>query len=239
MSTVFALLFLVVGIAMLGIGFPFTTLQSTLLSFFARGAPPLILALVATSLRQKHSLLQNMVRFTLPSSLTIFFFGLLLYIGVFYAIDNRIVEANVTQQDVIALGENAGRDYSSVTPEVFRSLARMVSAQTALTHFFVLAGVMLMVFAKPPTRWLAAGSAYTGRTWLPTIAAGVLYLAYAVILSSPGLRRLFDLAPLPAGIGVSIVVMALLWAGVQYLVWRFRLMERFLGMEVAAESAPA
>ena len=237
MSTVFALLLLIVGIAMLGIGFPFTTLQSTLLAFFARGAPPLILALVATSLRQKHSLLQNIVHFTLPSSLTIFLFGLLLYIGVYYAIDQRLVDARLTQEDIIALGQHAGRDYSALNVEMFQAIARIVSAQTALTSFFVLAGILLMVFAQPPVRWLAGGSPYNGGNWLPTLAAGGFIAAYAVLLQFPTLRRIFDLVPLPFNISLWVVAVTLIWAASLLAIWRFRLMERFLCIATSPDSA--
>ncbi len=40
MTTVFALLLLIIGVGLLGIGFPFTTLQSTLMSFFTHAARP-------------------------------------------------------------------------------------------------------------------------------------------------------------------------------------------------------
>ena len=48
-------------------------------------------------------------------------------------------------------------DYSDLAPDQFKSLVTLFSAQTALTTFFVLAGVLLMVFAEPPLKWLAGG----------------------------------------------------------------------------------
>jgi cation-transporting ATPase E len=232
MATVFALLLLIVGITMLNIGFPFTTLQSTLLSIFARGVPPLILAVVATPVRQHTTLAQNILQFTLPASFLIFFFGLLLYIGVYFAVDHQLVAANLTQQDIIEIGERNEQDYSTLSVEGFHSLARVFSAQTALTTFFVLSGVLLMVFAQPPVRWLAGGNPYNDGKWLPTIVAGILIIVYAILLAIPGMRSLFDLVELPWSLNLGIVGITLLWAAAQLLVWRTRLLERFLGLEI-------
>lgn len=237
MVTVFALLLLIVGITMLSIGFPFTTLQSTLLSFFTRGIPPLVLALTATSVRQTRNLMQDILHFTLPASLTIFLFGLLIYIGAYYVADHRLAEAQLTQEAVIELGQHIGRDYSRLRPEELHGIVRVVAAQTALTTFFVLAGVLLMVFAQPPLRGLAGGSPYNGGKWLPTIVAGILVISYAVVLAMPRLRLFFDLVRLPLSLHLSIVLMTVLWGVVQLAVWRSHLLERFLGMTVEPSSA--
>lgn len=232
MVTVFALLLLIIGITMLSIGFPFTTLQSTLLSFFTRGIPPLVLALAATPVRQTRNLMQDILHFTIPASLTIFLFGLLIYIGAYYVADHRLAEAHLTQEAVIELGQHIGRDYSGLRPEEFHGIVRVVAAQTALTTFFVLAGVLLMVFAQPPVRRLAGGSPYNGGKWLPTIVAGVLAVSYMVLLAMPRLRLFFDLVPLPLSLNLAIVIVTLLWGAVQLALWRSHVLGRFLGVEV-------
>jgi cation-transporting ATPase E len=230
MSTVFALLLLITGITMLGLGFPFTILQSTLLSFFARGASPLVLAVTAPAGRRRGSLYRSIVHYTLPASFLIFLFGLLIYTGVYFLTQNSLIQMDVTPEMLLQLGRHTGIDYTNVTPGQFTSVATLFSAQTALTTFFVLTGVLLMVFAEPPTRWLAGGAPYSGK-WLPTIAAGVLIVAYGVILMLPGPRSFFDLVPLPASIYVGIVVITLLWVFVQRAVWRANWLERFLDVE--------
>jgi cation-transporting ATPase E len=231
MATVFALLLLIIGISFLQIGFPFTTLQSTLLSFFARGAPPLILAVVAVAGRQRGSLYTNIMHFTLPASFLIFLFGLIIYIGTFFLIQNRLAEVAITQDTLIELGRQSGKDFSGMTVEEFKSMATVFSAQTTLTTFFVLAGVMLMVFAAPPVKWLAGGAPYRDKNWLPTIAAVVLIAAYIIVLLLPGLRSFFDLVSLPPLLHISVAVLTVLWVLAQRSVWRSRWFERFLDME--------
>lgn len=230
MATVFALLLLIIGISFLQIGFPFTTLQSTLLSFFARGAPPLILAVVASAGRMRGNLYSNIMHFTLPSAFLIFLFGLLIYIGTFFVIQNQLADVVVTPEQLVEIGKNAGKDFSNLTPEEFKSRATVFSAQTALTTFFVLTGIMLMVFAAPPVKWLAGGAPYKGNR-LPTIAAVVLVIGYLIILSMPRLRFFFDLVNLPAAINIGVVVITLIWIFVQRAAWRSRLFEKFLDLE--------
>ncbi len=235
MATVFALLLLIIGITFLGIGFPFTTLQSTLLSFFARGAPPLVLAVVATAGRQRNSLFKNIVHFTLPAAFLIFFFGLLIYIGVYFMAENRLAQIDMTQEMVVAIGEHVDRDYSDFTPEQFEGLVQVLAAQTALTTFFVLTGILLMVFAEPPFSWLAGGADTNGRR-LPAVAALVLVIGYIVVLSLPRLRLFFDLVPLPIGINLAIVGITVVWALLLRWGWRTHLLERFLDMDDAPVS---
>lgn len=231
MTTVFALLLLIIGIGLLGIGFPFTTLQSTLVSFFARGAPPFVLAVTATAGLARRSLIQNIVEFTLPASLLIFLFGLLIYVGAYFAVENQILDASLTQADIVAIGNNVGADYSNLDPDTFRNIGTIVSAQTALTTFFVLVGSLLMLFSYPPVPWLAALGEYRGRKWLPTIIAAILIVAYIAVLMMPRLRRFFDLIPLSPALYVGIVIMTLVWAAVQLVVWRSNVFERFLDIE--------
>ncbi len=239
MVTVFALLLLIIGVTMLGLGFPFTTLQSTLLALFVRGLPPLVLAIVAQAGRQRGSLFHNLMHFTLPASFTIFLFGLLIYIGTFFSIQNELAQVAISPETIVEIGRNTGRDYGNLAPDQFEALLTLFSAQTALTTFFVLAGVLLMVFAEPPLKWLAGGAPYSGR-WLPTLAAGVLVMAYAVVSALPAMQRFFDLVPLPPAFNLAIVGITLLWILVQRAAWRGRWLARLLDLEeeFAVDGAP-
>ncbi len=100
--SVFALVPLIIGTVGLGLGFPYTSLQSTLISFFARGAPPFMLSLIARPSQRRdnvgQSLLQSLVRFTLPAALSMFIFGLLIYVGTYLVVQNRMLDMAVTPQ---------------------------------------------------------------------------------------------------------------------------------------------
>ena len=126
---------------------------------------------------------------------------------------------------------HVGQDFSNLSPDEFSARAQVFSAQTALTSFFVLAGVLLMVFAEPPIRWLAGGAPYSGK-WMPTIAAVVLIVAYAIILFAlPRVRLFFDLVAVPPSIHIGVFLMTVIWVFVQRAVWRARSFERFLDLD--------
>ncbi|MGL4651417.1 MAG: HAD-IC family P-type ATPase, partial [Caldilineaceae bacterium] len=240
MVTVFALLLLIIATTSMGIGFPFTVLQSTLLSIFARGIPPLVLGIAATATRQSKTLMQNLLHFTLPASLLIFFFGLIVYMGLWFAMQREIVETPISEAQIAEISAREGIDLSDLTPEEFGLRTRQLAAQTGLTTFFVFAGVLLMVFAQPPLKILAGGSPYNGGRWMPTIAAGLLIVAYLIILSMPRLRLFFDLIPMPPGALAIIFGLTILWAVVQLLAWRADVIYRVLGLPLpdAEPAAP-
>lgn len=176
----------------------------------------------------------SIMHFTLPASFLIFFFGLLIYTGVFFIARRNLLQLNITPEMLTALGRGSSVELSALSPSELTSALTVFSAQTALTTFFVLSGILLMIFAAPPTKWLAGGSPYSGN-WMPTIAAGVLIAAYGVILQMPGLRNFFDLVDLPISINVGIIAITALWFFSQLAVWRSNLFERFLDLEVEGE----
>jgi cation-transporting ATPase E len=234
MVTVFALLLLIIGISILKLGFPFTALQNTLLSFFARGAPPFVLALVAIPVARRANLGKSILHFTLPASFLIFFFGLLIYIGAFYVIQAELVNVKVTPEMLAMMERTAAVEPGSLTPAGFYDAAVLFTAQTALTTFFVLVGILTMVFAEPPFEWFAGGAKYHGRNWLTVIAAVVFILTYFLIMALPGPRSFFQLVPLPTSFWVAIIALTTLWVFVQRSLWRSNWLERFLDLELDA-----
>ena len=231
MVTVFALLLLIAGITMLDIGFPFTTLQNTLLSFFARGAPPFVLAISAVAVARRRSLSGDILHFTLPASFTVFFFGILIYIGAIFMIQHDLTQLVVTPEIVSTLEKTAAVDPGTLTPETFEEAATLFTAQTALVIYFVLVGLLVMIFAEPPFEWFAGGSEYHGRNWLPLIAAVVLLLAFAVIFFVPGLRAFFQLVMISPTLLLLILALTILWVFVQRFIWRSHWLEHFLDMD--------
>jgi cation-transporting ATPase E len=67
--------------------------------------------------------------------------------------------------------------------------------------------------------------------WRPAILAVVLLGGLTVILAIPLGRAVFEIGALPLFDVAAIVGAALLWALLLRFVWRFRLLERVLGIE--------
>ena len=107
---------------------------------------------------------------------------------------------------------------------------RILFARTALTTTTVLCGLILIAFVEPPMRALVGGDELSG-DWRPTLLAGLMLVAYALMLAMPGLRAWFDLAPLSAPVLGLIVLLVILWAVVLLVIWRERLFERLLELD--------
>ena len=107
--------------------------------------------------------------------------------------------------------------------------SRLFVAQSALTTFAVLCGVVLIPFIAPPVKTHIGSEAFLG-DWRPSLLAIGLLAGYVVVLAIAPLRTLFNLAPPSSdyaliGIAVVVWVLGLCWA------WRFRLIERFLQLD--------
>jgi cation-transporting ATPase E len=105
----------------------------------------------------------------------------------------------------------------------------LTTAQTALVSFLVLSGLLLVVFAEPPTAWWTGAAAVSG-DWRPTALAAELAAAFVAVSVAPPLRALFALSPLGLReIGLVVIALAV-WTILVRWAWRGRLLERFLGL---------
>jgi len=163
----------------------------------------------------------------LPAALLMFAFGLLVYIGAFFVTERGLAQVDASPEMVAIVARAAQVAPESLGTAEFNTLALLYTAQTSLVTFFVLAGVLIMVFAEPPLRWFAGGSPYRGH-WLVGAAAVVLIVAYYILLLLPGLRSFFELVPIPLFFHIAILVMTVLWALLLRMMWRQRWLGRFL-----------
>jgi hypothetical protein len=108
--------------------------------------------------------------------------------------------------------------------------SRIPVAQSALTTFAVLCGVMLIPLIAPPIKTRIGSDAFLG-DWRPSLLAVGLLVGYAVVLAIAPLRTLFDLAPLSINDYALIGIAAIAWALSLCWIWRVRLIERFLQLD--------
>ena len=227
--SVLALVPLIIGTVSLGLGFPYTALQSTLLSFFARGGPPIILSVIARPSQHRDNLASGFLRFTLPASLIMFVFGLLVYVGTYLGVRDRLLDMNISPQMIVELGQRTREIYDVHTAAAYIKTVAMLASQTTLTAFLSWSGILLMLFAAPPASWFAVVERPTGSR-LPMIAAALLILAYIGVLVIPSLSQAFELVPLPAVVYVAVGLVIVIWMLVQREAWRGRWLERFLDL---------
>lgn len=108
--------------------------------------------------------------------------------------------------------------------------SQLTAAQSALTTFAVVCGLLLIPFVVPPTKAWVGGNALSG-DWRPTLMALGLFAGYGVFLAIPPLRGIFEISPLPIGVYALIGAISVVWALTLRLIWRKRLLERFLQVD--------
>lgn len=218
LTRVLAFALLIVEILVLG-EFPFAPKQVSILTFLAVGAPALVLAAWAyPGIMEEKRKRQALWEFVLPASLMIGVMGLFVYIGEYLATLYEGVPTPVRQ--TIKQGIHTGGI------NVSEIIARM-SAQTALTTFTLLCGILLIVFVEPPSKFWV-GSHALRRDRRIVILALVMFIAYVLLLTIPPLRTLFDLELLGFYDYLFIVLFVVLWVFVVRWTWRAHLLERFL-----------
>ena len=208
-----ALLIIAIGIV---IDFPFSPRQSALLSFLTAGVPAVALAAWARPVRTTHgSSLGQLASFAVPAGLAVTLVGLLIFVGYSIPVFDLFANGSATVEEANA----------ALT-------ATLPRAQTVLTYFLAVCGLLLVIFIEPPSRFWAGGDEPSGDrrpTWL-TIALLVGLLTIAFV---PGLSELFDLRPIALPDMAVVGVAAAVWMLLVRWAWKYRLLERFLGISSA------
>ncbi|MDB5075402.1 MAG: ATPase, P-type (transporting), superfamily, subfamily [Chloroflexi bacterium] len=199
---------LVVGI------FPLAVRNVSVITLLTVGIPSVMLALWARpGVYQRANLLRDLLHFVLPAAIFSSLIGLLVYYGTIIL-------------NLWTLGLTVGAPEASIQHAIINSEP---FAQTALSAFLVFCGLFLVIFVEPPTEWWAGGERLSG-DWKPTLLAIGLMLAYLIISAVGPLRTLFALSPLGMPYIPLIIVAVVVWLFLVRIVWRARLIERFLGI---------
>jgi cation-transporting P-type ATPase E len=211
LSRTFFVALVIIAIGILG-AFPFSPRQSALLSFLTAGIPAVALAAWARPARAQHGdTLGRLAGFSVPAGIAVALVGLILFTLYCVPIFNLAAENGVTIKEINA----------AIKDTVPR-------AQTALTYFLTVCGLLLVVFVEPPNRfWAAGGEPSDDRrpTWL---ALGML-VALLVIVFVPVLSEFFDLRPISLLDILAVLAAAAVWVLLVRVAWKRRFLERFLG----------
>lgn len=111
-------------------------------------------------------------------------------------------------------------------------------AREALIHTLVLGGLILVVFAAPPTAAWAAVEKPTG-DWRPALLALAMLPVYIAVLTVPPLRLFFQLVTLDLADYLVIGGLVVLWAVLLRRVWRTNAFGRFFGYDTAPRPGTA
>jgi len=200
-------------------GYPFAPKHNALLTLITVGIPSLALAAWARPVPMPRGILiRRLLHFVLPASLTVSMSGLAIYLAHLIPIPAyRLIRSGA---HVRSEGEILG----SILP----------LPQTALTTYIILCGLLLILFLEPPAAALVGGNPQKGDRRL-TILAGLLLIAFVAITIRADLRQFFDLALLSPFDYVLIAAAAALWSRLLLWVWRTRLLDRFLNVDLSSQ----
>jgi len=193
--------------------FPLALRHGSLVTLFAVGIPAVLLAVWARpGPTAKGGLVQRLANFVLTPVLFTSAIGLLLFYAVLLipASDPTLSAAQTAQ--IVERG--------------------VPIAQTALSSFLVLAGLLLVVFVEPPVEWLSGGDVVSG-DWKPTLMAGALLIGFTIISLSPELRAVFSLSALKPVEWALVGAATAVWFVIVRFFYRRRILTRFLGIKAA------
>jgi cation-transporting ATPase E len=221
LSRVLYVALLIIGILMIG-QFPLEPKQVSILALLTVGAPTLVMAIWAypqSSIEQ--GLGRSLWQFVLPAAITVSVIALLVYLGEYY-VTLGLRTFTFLEGTEHQLSEAAFLA-ASVAP------ARAV-AQTSLTTFTVMCGILLLLFIEPPSKFWVAGHKLRGDKRFYYLALAMV-AAYVLLLAIPPLRNLFDLTLLGFFDYLFIGLLVVVWLFVVRWFWRSHLIDRFLGLK--------
>jgi cation-transporting ATPase E len=225
MVRVFSVAMLLVSALALQAGFPFSPRQISILSTLTVGVPVFFLAIWARPvIVREGALIRSLIHFVVPAAITITMAALTVYL-IFWT-------GNDPGGSLTAGGEGG---IISLTNQENRALSGISEARDAITVTTVLCGLILLVFVEPPRRFFAGGDD-VAHDWRPTILAGIMLALLVVILNVEFARDFFGMGKLSGGDLAIITGVVAVWAIVLRSIWRFRLLDRLLGVEVSGDA---
>ncbi len=194
--------------------FPLALRNGAVVTLLTVGIPSVLLALWAEpGARPRDQLARDLMHVVVPDALLSSLLGPAVFYGTLVL---HVWLLGLLQSPHIALVQ---RDLAAGVP----------LAQTALATFLVCCGLLLVILVAPPSSWWVGGTALSGDR-RPALLALLLMLAFVGIVAVPPLRRLFSLIPLDPSVYLLIAGLLCVWLLLIRLIWRRRLLERFLGL---------
>jgi cation-transporting ATPase E len=205
LTRILSLGMLIVSALVIGF-FPIDLRNASAITLFTVGIPTALLAIWARPGRvPRETLQQTLARFVVPAAALASFIGLLVATVVLLLGDADFEAGLIPYEDI----EN--------------------SARTAVTAFLVYVGVLVLVFVEPPVKWLAVIEPVSPDR-RPAYLAIVLAVAFYAVLVVPGVRDFFNLQPISLRDRGIVAAGVLAWTVLVWIFWRFRFVDRFLGV---------
>lgn len=214
MIRVFCVTLLIFATGFVGGTFPLLNKHSAVVTLISVGFPTFCIPFWAKpGMLPRRSMMRSLLHFTLPTTLTLTLVALAIYLG--YLVTTLVM--SIEQINLIEINNL----------DQFLSVPR-----SALVTVMILCGLLLVPFLKPPTTAWVGGERLSG-DWRYSLVALALLGVYVIILAVPPLREFFELSLLGVKDYLIIGLIALLWCLVLRYIWRVKLLDRFLGVDLS------
>jgi cation-transporting ATPase E len=216
----------ILAVTMLGLGFPYSPTQVGL-TLLTVGVPTLFLTFWARPTPPDPHLLANLARFVLPAAVITAGFGTAVYAFLYRSVTGFVTSGRTPGQAISEFESYTGLTYTDAD---FAEAAATLGAQTGLSTFICLASFVLLLFLTPPIRLFSAWTAPVADK-RPAVLVAVLTAAFFVVLSVPALYGYFGLTAGNSFVLTVVVVALVPWFVGLSAAYRFRLLDRILGLD--------
>ncbi|MGY1702874.1 HAD-IC family P-type ATPase [Geodermatophilus sp. SYSU D00766] len=224
----------ILAVTMLGLGFPYSP-ANVGLTLLTVGVPTLFLTAWARPSAPDPHLLTTLWRFVLPAVLVTAAGGVAVYARHYRVLLDAVNAGGDGPAEVVADFER----WTGVSSDDvgFAEAVATIGAQTALSTFVSYAAFLLILFLKPPNRWFAAWTRPDGDR-RPALLVAVLVVVFSAGLFWPAFTDYFGLTEAAEPVFQTVLPSLVLWFGLLTVAYRFRLLERALGLTGPLSPAP-
>jgi cation-transporting ATPase E len=215
----------IVAVAMLGLGFPYSPTQVGL-TLLTVGVPTLLLTFWAKPAPPDEQLLGNLAHFVIPAAVVTAGFGTAVYAHLYRVVAEDFTSGRTPAQFISEFEGYTGLTYTNAD---FATASSTISAQTGLSTFVCVASFLLILFLAPPIRLFAAWTRPSPDR-RPAVLVAALLVAFVAVLFVPVLYTYFGLTGPTSQVFSTVLPALVLWFATLSLVFRFRLLDRVLGL---------
>ena len=217
LTRILSMALLIVSALVIG-EFPLALRNGSIVTLFSVGIPAVMLAFWARpGPRKNGTLAQRLAHFIITPVLLTSVIGVVLFYAVLW------IPTGLSA----LIGPEVTLRQSTLLLDAVRPVA-----QSALASFLVLAGLLLVIFVEPPTKWWIGGDELSG-DWKPTIMTVLLIIGFFIISAVPFLRNIFALTELTLFEWGLILGATVIWLFAVRFFWRHSITARFLGIKYA------
>ncbi len=222
----------ILAVTLLGLGFPYSPTQVGL-TLLTVGIPTFFLTFWARPMPPDEHLLGNLARFVIPAAVVTAAFGTAVYAFLYENVAHFLTSGRTPAQVISDFESYTGLTYTDAD---FTQAAATIGAQTGLSTFVCLTSFVLLLFLAPPAPLFAAWTPPVPDR-RPTLLVLGLVVVFAAVLFVPALSNYFGLTGAAPAVFQAVLPALVLWFLTLTAVFRFRVLDRVLGLDELSASS--